>query len=502
MFVFLGMAINMLLGFASKIIIVRYLSREDYGLYSLGFTIASVCMIISLLGLQAGSSRQIAFYKGGGYNSKAKGVVYGSLLIALISSISLSLILFLSTDFISATLFKSFDLSIILKIFIISIPFLVLTQIIVQIYRGFGYFMPNFLFLDILYSALFPILLLVVIAVNYALNGVVAAYSASAIITFTAIVIYALKRPPQDLKVEHGIPSNILWKETLSFSAPLFAITIFYQINTWSDNLMLGYFMKPSDVGLYNAALPIVYLLPMFLEAIRFFYVPVMSELYAQDKIEEIRRSFAVISKWLFAFTTPVFLVMMFFPDTVLNILFGAGYDDASVALQILAAGFFIHTILGPNGATLVILGKTQFAMWATLIGAIANVILNYFMIPALGINGAAIATLAALVLRNLLISGRLYQRYKMQPFTIDYLKPAIMAGIVFTVIYFFVTTVLTPVPPWLLPIFFVVFLALYGGAVLLTKSFSKEDIMILLAIEKRVGIDLTVAKKILRRFL
>jgi len=42
----------------------------------------------------------------------------------------------------------------------------------------------------------------------------------------------------------------------------------------------------------------------------------------------------------------------------------------------------------------------------------------------------------------------------------------------------------------------------IYGLAILLTRSLDKEDIAMLLAIETRVGIDLSVAKSILTKFL
>jgi len=53
-----------------------------------------------------------------------------------------------------------------------------------------------------------------------------------------------------------------------------------------------------------------------------------------------------------------------------------------------------------------------------------------------------------------------------------------------------------------MLPLFFILFLAIYGLSLLLTKSFDNEDIMLLLAIEKRTGIDATLIKNILRRFI
>ena len=57
-------------------------------------------------------------------------------------------------------------------------------------------------------------------------------------------------------------------------------------------------------------------------------------------------------------------------------------------------------------------------------------------------------------------------------------------------------------IPFWLLLMLFVIFLGTYGVSILFTKSFDKEDIMMLLTIEKRLGMNLTSIKNILKRFI
>jgi hypothetical protein len=53
-----------------------------------------------------------------------------------------------------------------------------------------------------------------------------------------------------------------------------------------------------------------------------------------------------------------------------------------------------------------------------------------------------------------------------------------------------------------MLPLLFILYYGIYGLAILLTKSFDQEDIAMLLAIEGRVGMNLSFVKRIIRRFL
>jgi len=54
----------------------------------------------------------------------------------------------------------------------------------------------------------------------------------------------------------------------------------------------------------------------------------------------------------------------------------------------------------------------------------------------------------------------------------------------------------------WMLVVLFILYYGIYGLATLFTKSFDKEDIAVLLEVEKRSGINMAPLKRIMRRFL
>ena len=233
-----------------------------------------------------------------------------------------------------------------------------------------------------------------------------------------------------------------------------------------------------------------------------FIYIPILSQLYAKNLLDEIKRTYAVLTKWIFSTALFIFLIMFLFPDVVLNILFGARYMQAGIALQILALGFFTSSFLGPNGTTLLVMGKTKLLIVNTLIRAIINVFLNFLLIPPMGITGATIASAIALTTDNILASAELYLVAKIHPFTRNYLKPVIISVILVPVIFTLLKNIFTSLSIWMLVLFCIIFLVVYSLSILLTKSFDNEDIMMLLTIEKRLGVDVTPVKRILRRFI
>jgi len=54
--VFVGSIIGLLLGFISKVLIVRYTTQAEFGIYSLAIALVSIFSLVSMLGLHEGST--------------------------------------------------------------------------------------------------------------------------------------------------------------------------------------------------------------------------------------------------------------------------------------------------------------------------------------------------------------------------------------------------------------------------------------------------------------
>lgn len=500
--VFIGTIISMLLGFIGIVLITRYFTQSEYGTFSLALVLLNIFVLISSLGIQGGSPRYIAFFRGKKDTRKVQSVIYSSIKIVLIASILCSLFAFFTADTISSKVFHIPELATPLKIFAIAIPFLVLIDIFTSLFRGFGRADVKVYFQDILRSILFISFLAIVIFLNLSFCSLLYAYFASFAITFVVFVVYCVKKPPIPPKRGRNSDTNPIGKELLFFSLPLLFMNVLNMIWQWADTLMLGYFKTADIVGLYNVTLHISRFLSFFLSSVVFIYLPIATSLYSRNLIEELKRTYAVLTKWIFIAAFPVFLILFLFPEAVLNILFGPRYVPASTALQILAFGVFIGTITGPNGATLVTIGKTKLILMDSLASTITNIFLNVLLIPKFGIVGAAYASAVSVILMTLLVSLQIYQAHKIHPVTKNYVKPAMISLILVFIIYLFATNFIGVISIWMLLLLFVLFLLTYILSAIFTKSFDKEDLAMLLEIEKRIGVDLKGIKNILKRFV
>lgn len=496
--IFIGTIIGLLLGFVGRVVLIRFTTQCEYGIYSLAFTILSIFVVISTLGLGEGSTRYIAYFRGKGEEGNVRSVISSSIKIALATSISLAAISFFVSDFISINIFHTPELSTPLKIFSVAIPFSVLLSVFIAIFRGFGKVDEKVYFQDVLRPVLFLLFLIGVVLFNLPFIGFFYAYILSIAVTCVSFMMYMMKKFAQS--IGKNSVGNPMTKKLLSFSIPLLAVSMMIMVMSWTDTLMLGYFKTPEVVGVYNAALPLAHLLSTVIASVGFLYIPIISQLYGKNQMEELGRSYAISTKWCFMGTLPIFFIFFLFPDVVLNLLFGSRYISAAIVLQVLSLGFIFNSYFGLNYHTLITTGKSNFLMQCFLFSGAMNIALNVFLIPTFGAVGAAIASASSFAIVEVVMTVKLYTTSRIHPFTKTYSRLTILSILLVSIFYIvknlFVATF------WILLVFFSLFLLIYGLLVLITRIFDEEDIMMMLTIEKRLGINLSSVKRFLKKFI
>ena len=491
--VFAGTIISMLLLFLSVVVIARYFSTAEYGVFNLALTILNVAIVVVMLGFPSSLPREVAFYREK-EPLKIGSLILTALIIVSLISLTVTSFLVLGSAYI-AQIFNEGRLSYALKIISLSLPFSALIGTFVAISQGFGRVRERVYFQNLIHPLLWFALVVFGVVLKMNFIYIFTAYVMAQIVTFLILVIDVFR-----IKLFEIDSIDLkLGKELIKFSVPLMLSGIAAFVMTWTDTLMLGYYKTSEIVGLYNAAAPLAKLLPIFLSSAGFIYPPLATALYVQEKIEELKRVYQLLTKWLFLVTLPLFGMVFLFPETVMGILFGSKYSPASQTLKILSLGFMFHTLLGLNGSSLIVIGESKFVMHSTFISATVNVVLNTLLIPIFGIEGAAIATAISYFVINILNSLRLYLKAEIHPFNWNYAKVLVISFVLLGLIQ---GLQLRALSIWYsLPIL-IAFLFTYSFLILLSRSIDREDVELILAIEKKIGVDLRIVKKVLKRFI
>lgn len=177
----------------------------------------------------------------------------------------------------------------------------------------------------------------------------------------------------------------------------LFASILAVNIYTHLDTVMLGFICDDKQVGLYTIAVYAKTALLNVVNAISAVLLPRISYYYSEKNNQAIdailQKSISIIVMLALPFT--IFFILEA-SDSVM-ILGGESYMGAVRCMQITMPILLISGISNISGNQILIpLGRELAFMKAVVCGAIVNLLLNAILMPLLGCNGAAIATLCA----------------------------------------------------------------------------------------------------------
>ena len=486
--VLIGTLVSMFFEFLSRILIIRSTSTAEYGIFALALVILNIAVIIATLGLQDGATRQIAYHRGRGDLERVYSTVVSSLELTAVAGVVCGIVMYAAAGLL-ADVFGMPQLGGVVRIFAVGVPFFAGIRVLVAVYRGFGSVKERVYFNDLMQFSLRIVMLAVVMYLGLSFGWVIFAYLMPIVLTGLLFAGYTVRRFPA--AKASFVP--VRW-ELLVLSVPLLIVGVLGLFTNWFSTIALGYYTTSEVVGLYNGAVPVAQLISIVLISMNFMYMSITSQLYTRRLMDEMKRSYAILTKWMFSLTLPGFMLVFLFPGEVLSVLFGAEYVEAAVALQILSLGFVIHTFLGPNGATLIVLGKTRLAMLFSIITVSMCVILNVILVPHFSMTGAAIASALSLTVTNIMASMAIYKYSGIHPFRWNYIKPVIISVVIGILIYYTVYNMFDASIIMLL-LFFILFSAVYLVIIFCTRSFDEEDITLLAQIAERLGIDNTRLK-------
>jgi len=181
-------------------------------------------------------------------------------------------------------------------------------------------------------------------------------------------------------------------RSLLRDSWPLMLSALAVMLYMRVDQVMIGHMLGDREVGVFSAAVKISeiwYFIPIAIISSAFPAIldcKKRSEALYRKRLQDLFSTMAWMGVAMAA-------LMTFASGTVVHLLYGPAYAGAAPVLTIhIWAGIFVA--LGAASASgLTAENMQKYGLYRTINGCIANVALNFLLIPRYGISGAAIAT-------------------------------------------------------------------------------------------------------------
>ena len=201
--------------------------------------------------------------------------------------------------------------------------------------------------------------------------------------------------------------SPIHWQATksraislLNDSWPLIISSAAWFVHTRLDQIMIGQMLDDKAVGYYSSAIRLSELVNFLPTIIAFSIIPAITKLRETNRDLYLKR-FQIIYDIAVGMTLIAALVTTMLSDRFIHLLFGAEYAPAAPVLTISIWSSIFIAMATVSGRYMINEGLQRITMQRHLLGVLLNIPLNLLLIPAYGIEGAAIASLVALAAAN-----------------------------------------------------------------------------------------------------
>lgn len=189
--------------------------------------------------------------------------------------------------------------------------------------------------------------------------------------------------------------SRKYWKYALKFNIPLLPHYLSLTLLSSSDRIMIGRMVGDEQAGIYNLAYSVSLIMTMFNTALLQTIEP-----WIYRKLKENRpKDIAHVAYPSFVIIAAVNILLIMFAPEVIAIFAPVEYQEAIWIIPSVALSVFFMFLYTFFATFEFYYEKTNYIAFATVIGAILNIVLNYIFINIFGYMAAGYTTLFSYIL-------------------------------------------------------------------------------------------------------
>ncbi len=372
--------------FILSIYLARYLGSENYGAYTLAFSLCSLVFLIADFNLGFQMVVEVAPNKDLApqhlTNTLFLRVILGGVALALTFAIVL-----LEN--------QPADVSYAIMIIAFATAFSWLNQAFNAMYITFER-MHLTLFITIVERLFTVTVAIVLVVLGFGLDAVALVVLTGSILQFllgylvcSRLVVRPVRRPDLSKAARQ-------LREAVPYAISNVFITSLYSINAVLVQLILvwgglGYSAALTATGMYNLSFNMVTALIAIPNVLIISLLPVISRMY-RNSVEMTQLMQQKVMKYMFALGLPIAVGGVILADKIILLFYGSQYLPAITVFQILIPAVAISFFDSGMGSVLASARHIRLITVANGIGALANLILCFAFIPFLDQNGAALA--------------------------------------------------------------------------------------------------------------
>lgn len=385
-------------------IITKFLGVESYGIWAQLTVLITLVSPLITLGLPYSLVR---FLAGEQDKNQIKKQVYSVLFFLTLVNFAVAALIYAGAGAIGAAL--GFE-PVLIRMISIAIFFESLNSVLLNVFRAFQK-ISTYSFFIILQGLGEIAITISMIAAGKGLAGAITALALIRIITFLLAGLMVARH------IGLAVPSLQVEKKLFAFGLP----TLPNNLSTWfmkfNDRYLIGFFLGAVSVGQYVPAFVLGSVISFFEAPFSFLLPPALSKHHDQNESVIVKTFLRYSLKYYLMITIPSLFGLTVLSKKLLILLSNSEIAEASYLIVPLISGGMLFYGLSNIVSQVLILSKKTYILgktWSFI--ALANFLLNLFLIPFLGIKGAGISSLISFFMLFVFMAF-----YSSKDITVDY---------------------------------------------------------------------------------
>lgn len=425
----IGRVASMGLTIATQVLLVRALSKTEFGAFAFALAITSACRILLSVGQGRTLSRFLAIYEERRQYDRLFGALILVVLTIVVTSAALLTAFWLGRDALAGVI-DAPGATDILVILLLLAPLEALDEAFGALFAVFARPMSIFMRRYVLT----PGLRFLVVVVLFVMDSSAIFLAVGYVVTsFLGLLLYITLGA--SLLRERGLLAHLRRERTVrlpvrdvfSFSVPSLSTDLLYLSMQTGSVFILASWWGATEVADYRAVFPAGRLNQFIYMSFALMYLPTVARLFAREDRSALRETYWRTAVFMAVFSFPVFAMTVPFARATTVALFGDRYAAAALVLAVLSLGYYANAALGFNWQTLQTVGKVRYILVVNLSCAVLNVALVLALVPHAAAVGVAAANCAVLVVQNIVnqigvarvMGGSLIERGFRRPYVV-----------------------------------------------------------------------------------
>lgn len=196
-------------------------------------------------------------------------------------------------------------------------------------------------------------------------------------------------------------PDVSFWIDSLKTATPLIIVSLVLIVEYQFDVVILSLFRPEAQVGIYSKASMLLTLMLFLTRSYQLAIFPVIARAYEHSR-ERLQRVYGGSLGLLLGGALLIALLVIVLAGPALDLLYGAGNEEAAAILRVLVWAFVISAFNVPNSRLIIAANRQKVIAYFAIMSMTGNVILSLWLVPQYGGMGSAVARVAAMPLYSI----------------------------------------------------------------------------------------------------